>query len=119
MSRTIPLGIGLRRSAALLATLVLGASACPKTPPPAAPPPVEAPPQIPPLQQATTDVFEAWLSSHPVQATALGEHRYDGAWPKLGPADLAADLALKIRNTDLTLRQYQLELMYSKGEREK
>jgi len=93
MSRTIPLGIGLRRSAALLATLVLGASACPKTPPPAAPPPVEAPPQIPPLQQATTDVFEAWLSSHPVQATALGEHRYDGAWPKLGPADLAADLA--------------------------
>jgi CRP-like cAMP-binding protein len=30
--------------------------------------------------------------------------------------NLAADLALKIRNTDLTLRQYQLQLMYSKNE---
>lgn len=27
--------------------------------------------------------------------------------------NLAADLALKIRNTDLTLRQYQLQLMYA------
>ncbi len=39
--------------------------------------------------------------------------------PKLGfilMQNLAADLALKIRNTDLTLRQYQLQLMYSKNE---
>ncbi|MBK8432268.1 MAG: cyclic nucleotide-binding domain-containing protein [Chloroflexi bacterium] len=39
--------------------------------------------------------------------------------PQLGfvlMQNLAADLALKIRNTDLTLRQYQLQLMYSKNE---
>lgn len=30
--------------------------------------------------------------------------------------NLAADLALKIRNTDLTLRQYQLELIYRPSE---
>lgn len=30
--------------------------------------------------------------------------------------NLAADLALKIRNTDLTLRQYQLQLMYSRND---
>jgi CRP/FNR family transcriptional regulator, cyclic AMP receptor protein len=39
--------------------------------------------------------------------------------PQLGfvlMQNLAADLALKIRNTDLTLRQYQLQLMYSRNE---
>jgi uncharacterized protein (DUF885 family) len=38
-------------------------------------------------------ILEAWFAAHPVTATALGEHRFDGAWPDLSEAGVQADLA--------------------------
>lgn len=75
-----------------LALAVLAASACPKEPPPPAPPIIEEEgPTIPPLQQATDEIFEAWFAARPVTATALGEHRRDGQWPTLTAEGIEAD----------------------------
>src|SRR5690606_23937811 len=75
-----------------LALAVLAASACPKEPPPPAPPIIEEEgPTIPPLQQATDEIFEAWFAARPVTATALGEHRRDVQWPTLTAEGIEAD----------------------------
>ncbi|MCA9711373.1 MAG: DUF885 domain-containing protein, partial [Myxococcales bacterium] len=79
-----------RRAAALAAVLV--ATGCPKTPPPSEPPPSDdARPPAPQLEQASTEIFDAWFAARPVQATNIGDHRFDGAWPQLAPADIEAD----------------------------
>lgn len=85
------------RSAALVAraclgALLLAAAACPAKPTPTTPPPVADVDPRSPLQQATDEILDAWLQSNPVGATSLGDHRFDGAWPRLAPADLEADL---------------------------
>ncbi len=82
---------GPRLWGSLVCALVLGTSACPKAPPPPAPPPADPGPQIPPLEQATTDILDAWFTAQPVYATNIGDHRYDAAWPALSPADIEAD----------------------------
>ncbi|MEX1362706.1 MAG: DUF885 family protein, partial [Nannocystaceae bacterium] len=76
--------------ASLCAALLLSA-ACPKEPPPPAPPAAEAPPPAPRVADLGDAVFDAWLSARPVTATSIGDHRYDGQWPALGPSDIAAD----------------------------
>lgn len=81
--------------AATLGTLVLalaGSVACPAKTPPTTPPPAVETDDRSPLEQASAAILDAWLQSSPVTATSLGDHRFDGAWPKLAPADLEADL---------------------------
>lgn len=76
---------------ALVATLA-ATVACPKAPPPPQPPPATAPvdPRSP-FEQASTAILDAWFQASPVMASGLGDHRYDGAWPKLAAADIEAD----------------------------
>ena len=68
------------------------ASGCPKNPgpPPAAPPPAPAPKPLT-LAERGDEVFEAWFAMQPVTATAFGDHRFDGQWPDLSAAGIAAD----------------------------
>jgi uncharacterized protein (DUF885 family) len=77
---------------ACLGALLLAAAACPAKPTPTTPPPVTTADPRSPLATATDEILDAWLQSNPVGATSLGDHRFDGAWPKLAPADLEADL---------------------------
>lgn len=81
----------LARAAALLLALA-GSVACPAKTPPTTPPPAVETDARSPLEQASAAILDAWLQSSPVTATSLGDHRFDGAWPKLAPADLEADL---------------------------
>jgi len=75
----------------LLATLA-GTFACPAETPPTTPPPTAPLDDRSALEKASAEIFDAWLAASPTTATSLGDHRFDGAWPKLAPADLEADL---------------------------
>jgi uncharacterized protein (DUF885 family) len=78
--------------AVLLAAALLGTSTCkPPQPPPTPPAAAPVDPRTP-VQRAGDEIIDAWLHSSPVTATSLGDHRFDGQWPKLAPADLEADL---------------------------
>lgn len=81
----------LRRSLGLplILPLVL-AGGCPKPPPPAPPPP-EQPAPPPGFAEITQSIFGAWFANHPVAATALGEHRFDGQWPTITPQGFDED----------------------------
>lgn len=80
----------LRRG--LLLAALAGTAACKPPPPPPVPPPAAPVDPRSPLEQAGDEIIDAWLQASPVTATSLGDHRFDGQWPKLGPADLEADL---------------------------
>lgn len=82
----------LARAAALLVAALAGSAACPAATPPTTPPPVVDTDDRSPFDKASDEILDAWLASSPVTATSLGDHRFDGAWPKLAPADLEADL---------------------------
>lgn len=75
-----------------LALALAGSVACPAATPPTTSPPVVDTDRRSPLEKASAEILDAWLGSSPVTATSLGDHRFDGAWPKLAPADLEADL---------------------------
>jgi hypothetical protein len=85
----------LRAPLTTLSVLLL-AAACGSEPPPAPVPPppppppsvaaVAAPPPAPPSADAAfnalaSEFLEGFLALEPVQATNLGEHRFDGKWP--------------------------------------
>ncbi|MBL4688287.1 MAG: DUF885 family protein, partial [Nannocystaceae bacterium] len=82
------------RAAAVLLALPLSFG-CVKTPTPTTPPPTPPPAADPgpvTAAQVGDTVFDAWFSMQPVTATAFGDHRYDGRWPDLSAAGIAADL---------------------------
>jgi hypothetical protein len=88
------------RRVAIGLLLLAAACACPPPPlPPApsSPPPVVLPP--PPVAQTlappsadaaftalASEFLQGYLAREPVQATALGDHRFDAQWPDLGAA---------------------------------
>ncbi|HEY5241878.1 MAG TPA: DUF885 domain-containing protein [Polyangiaceae bacterium] len=87
----------LRAPLTTLSVLLL-AAACGSEPPPAPVPPpppppqsivaIPAPPPAPPSADATfnalaSELLEGFLALEPVQATNLGDHRFDGKWPDL------------------------------------
>ncbi|MCX4242411.1 DUF885 domain-containing protein [Paraliomyxa miuraensis] len=86
-------GRPLRRIGAALGLglALLASSACQKDSPPPIPPADEPAPQVPPLEAASAAILDAWFQSHPVTATGLGEHRFDGQWPSLSAASIDAD----------------------------
>jgi uncharacterized protein (DUF885 family) len=75
----------------LVVALALCLHAGCKPPEPPTPPPVQQEPPPPTATQAAEDIIADYFAAWPVTATAVGEHRFDTAWPNLTPDGIAAD----------------------------
>lgn len=70
--------------------VALGAIGC-KTDKPTQTPTTTAPTTQVEFDGQVRKLLDEWFAARPVTATALGEHRHDGAWPDLSTAGLDAD----------------------------
>ncbi len=89
----MPMSLRTVRRLLVSLTLSLSTSAC-KPPPPPPPPPAPAPAPAPPtVEETATQIFAAYFAAHPVTATSMGEHAYDGQWPDVTAAGIEAERA--------------------------
>lgn len=85
------MNLRLRLPRLLLALAMQGALVGCKPPPPPPPPAPKPPPKPPTLTETAESIFNAYFAAHPVAATAMGVHDYDGAWPDLSEAGIEAE----------------------------
>ncbi len=83
----------LRLSELFFALSLTGLATGCKPPPPPAPPAPPPAPKPPTLAETTDAIFAAYFATHPVTATGMGVHEYDGAWPDLSEAGIEAERA--------------------------
>jgi len=81
----------LRLPRLLLALAVQGSLVGCKPPPPPPPPAPKPAPKPPSVSETADSIFSAYFAAHPVAATAMGVHDYDGAWPDLSEAGIEAE----------------------------